>query len=374
VPGDVPDEPLLGFTLSGEGGELGLLRPGPFELPDIALLGGWDVPLPLTPAQVGETAIVLPVTLDEPVGALTIAGDKAAGLGRSRTPSNAAAAAEHKAAAAEATLPGLAGMAQRFVYDGMALAQATQALDSCQTVNVHIGRWQVWRSRFQSSPSYTADAFDPVDRAVRDALTREITDMLEFVAENCAFEGVQPQIPCAESLLGRLGAGRGRPQSFDFGILANDIGSARLAELQEALDECRRVSYRVEGTPGGPGTWKGRCFESLAQPTLSFTFRGPGSTARFKLRPDSEGGGRIEVQTTSKVPGSTIRYKGTGRYVVRVTLTDPDGSPRLLDLAYTTRGSATACGGGACITYKLDADEAAIPIRVQRGSCAREDG
>jgi hypothetical protein len=374
VPGGVPDEPVLGFALSGEDGELGLVRPGPLERPDIAWIGGSGMPLRHTTAQAGEVAIELPVTLDEPVGALTIRGDKAAGLGRSRAPSNGAAAAEHKAAAAEAALPGLAGMAQRFVYDGMALAKATSRLDSCQTVNAHIGRWQVWRSRFQSSPSFTADAFDPVDRAVRDALTREITDMLEFVAENCDFEGVQPQIPCAESLLGRLGAGRGRPQSFDFGILANDIGSARLAELQKALDECRKVSYRVEETPGGPGTWKGRCFDSLTQPALSFTFTAPGSSARFKLRPESEGGGRIEVQTTSRIPGSSIRYKGKGRYVVRVTVTNPDGSPRLLDFAYTTKGTATACGGGACITYKLDADEAAIPIRVQRGSCAREDG
>jgi hypothetical protein len=57
--------------------------------------------------------------------------------------------------------------------------------------------------------------------------------------------------------------------------------------------------------------------------------------------------------------------------VVHVTLTNPDGLPRLLDLAHTTTGTATGCGGGVCITCKLDADEAAIPIRVQRGSCAR---
>jgi hypothetical protein len=109
----------------------------------------------------------------------------------------------------------------------------------------------------------------------------------------------------------RARAGRPRPTaSFDLGILANDIGSARLAQLQKALDGCRKVSYRVEETPGGPGTWKGRCFDSLTQPALSFTFTAPGSSARFRLRPDSEGGGRNEVQTMSRVPGSSIRCRG----------------------------------------------------------------
>lgn len=345
--------PALGFGLSGSAGELGLIRPGPLAPPDVASL----VPVVTSRdgafAQPGETVIVVPVTILEPAGALTIAGDKAAGLGRTRAPSGAAAATEHKAAADEAVASGSADAGARtgpgsYLHDGMVLARATRGLPTCGAVSSQVGSWQVWR-RKASFSAVTPDAFDPVDRAIRDALASETKAMLEFIAENCDFEGVTPaDLTCAESLLKRLGAMGTRPTG-GFADLAATIGEASLRELREALEECREVSYLPVEVPGAR-TWSGACIDALDQPKIVLKWKGTAESGTFTLQPASEASGTITEVLNGKGPGYTFKYQGKGKYQVRIVEADANGVPRLLDIAYSTSGKVRQWTQGSAST------------------------
>ena len=251
----------------------------------------------------------------------------------------------------------------------MALARAARGLATCGAASSQIGSWQVWRRKASFTP-VSPDSFDPVDKAIRDALASETKAMLEFIGENCDFEGVTPaELTCAESLLKRLGAMGGRP-SGDFADLATTIGEANLETLREAVEECRTISYLVQDIPG-VRTWSGSCIDSLTQPKIVLKWKGTAESGVFTLQPDSESAGSITEVLNGKGPGYSFKFQGKGRYEVKVIESRPDGTPSVLDIVYSTKGKARQCAPGACINTKIEGDEAMIPLKTQRGSCAR---
>ncbi|MFO7532039.1 MAG: hypothetical protein R6W93_06225 [Candidatus Limnocylindrales bacterium] len=140
-------------------------------------------------------------------------------------------------------------------------------------------------------------------------------------------------------------------------------------ELTTAADE---RSYRPVEILGGR-SWSGSCIVSLAKGPIVLKWKGPRESGVFTLRATSETAGAISEVLKGKQPGYTFTYQGKGRYRIEVIEEHPDGSPRLLDVVYATKGKAKQCGPGTCSTSTIAGGEAMIQLEAQRGACPDGD-
>jgi hypothetical protein len=131
-------------------------------------------------------------------------------------------------------------------------------------------------------------------------------------------------------------------------------------------------SYRPVEIPG-VRSWSGSCIVSLAEGPIVLKWKGATENGVFTLRPSSETEGAITEVLNGKQSGYTFKYQGKGRYRIEVVEQNPDGSPRLLDVVYATKGKAKQCVAGTCITSTIAGGEAMIPLEAQSGTCPRGD-
>ena len=132
------------------------------------------------------------------------------------------------------------------------------------------------------------------------------------------------------------------------------------------------TSYQAVEIPGAR-SWSGSCIDSLAEGPIVLKWKGATENGVFTLRPSSETDGAITELLNGKQPGYTFKYQGKGRYRIEVVEANADGSPRLLDVVYATKGKAKQCVAGTCTTSTLAGGEAMIPLEAHRGTCPRGD-
>jgi hypothetical protein len=113
--------------------------------------------------------------------------------------------------------------------------------------------------------------------------------------------------------------------------------------------------------------------DSLAEGPIVLKWKGATENGVFTLRRSSKREGALTEVLNGKQPGFTLRYQGKSRYRIEVVEANADGSPRLLDVVYATKGRAKQCVAGTCITSTLAGGEAMIPLEAQRGTCPRGD-
>jgi hypothetical protein len=131
----------------------------------------------------------------------------------------------------------------------------------------------------------------------------------------------------------------------------------------------KKKTYHVIETPGAGGSWKGDCIEDLSKP-FSLTFSTLGTVGEFTLSPSSSTGGSLVQKYHVELGGTTMDYVGNGSYTIIPTDKDPDGNLVGMEIVYKTTGTVKSCGGGKCVTTKMDSGKGdQIPLRVQDEPC-----
>jgi hypothetical protein len=369
-----PDLAAVGFAFDGNGQEFHLRPSYPVTTETSSQpFGGAHFSLR---AQTNWQGMVISLTELLGYGSGSSDAGVAADLVKKSTPTDDESAAAQKEAAAQvedelAPLPNIkVDPAQR---ESNEIAASLLAASNCKELAGAIERSQQWSQSQKSGSSLAAGEIQLRERSMTKELVKNLIDQIDRISDACV-ENKPGQaiddIPCVQGILRNMAQGASDFWRNAGQEMKKQAGVSDLENQADALDNCK-PSYKVIMTTGLGRSWVGDCIDDLTKPfTLYWT--SPESTGSFEIFPGSSDSGKLIEKFHVELGGTTMDYKGTGRYEIIPTDKDPEGRLVGMNLQYHTTGNSISCVESYCVSDKMDSGKGlGIPFRVQVGVCPK---